>query len=175
MRADRVVLDSNVLISAALQPKGLPRAAVEAVREARGVLLFSDETLEELRTRLMRPKFDRYVTRAGRLAFLARIEAVSEWVAIAGARLGCRDPDDDKLLETALLGGVDALVTGDGDLLEMAPGQPVPILTPRAFLEGARRRPPGRLSGRHPGRSVLSPRPARRSGPAWTNSPGVSF
>ena len=135
MRADRVVLDSPVLISAALQPRGLPRAAVEAVREARGVLLFSDETLEELRTWLMRPKFDRYVSRAGRLVFIARIEAVSEAVAITGARLGCRDPDDDKLLETALLGGADALVTGDGDLLDMASGQPVPILTPRAFLD----------------------------------------
>ena len=135
MRADRVLLASPVLISAALQPRGLPRAAVEAVREACGVLLFSDETLEELRTRLMRPKFDRSVSRAGRLAFLARIEAVSEEVAITGARLGCRDPDDDKLLETALLGGADALVTGDGDLLVMAPGQPVPILTPWAFLD----------------------------------------
>lgn len=143
MRADRVVLDANVLISAALQPRGLPRAAVDAVREAHGVLLFSDETLEELRTRLMRPRFDRYVSREGRLRFLAWVEAVAEAVAITGARLGCRDPDDDRVLETALLGGADALVTGDGDLLVMAPDQPVPILTPRAFLDALGGAPAG--------------------------------
>ena len=170
MRADRVVLDANVLISAVLQPLGLPRAAVEAVCEARGVLLFSDETLEELRTRLMRPKFDRSVSRAGRLAFLARIEAVSEGVAITGARLGCRDPDDDKLLETALLGGADALVTGDGDLLVMAPGQPVPILTPWAFLDvlgigrGTRRLAGGPLHGPGQGASPSASARRRRSG-----------
>ena len=100
MRADRVVLASPVLINAARQPRGLPRAAPDAGREARGVRLFSDETLDEPR-----------------------------------ARLGCREPDDDKLLETALAGGACALVAGDGDLPDMAFGQPVPILTPRAFLD----------------------------------------
>ena len=45
MKADRVVADTNVLISAALLPDGRPRAVVDAVRLANGVLLFSDETL----------------------------------------------------------------------------------------------------------------------------------
>ena len=44
MKADRVVADTNVLISAALLPDGRPRAVVDAVRSANGVLLFSDET-----------------------------------------------------------------------------------------------------------------------------------
>ena len=44
MKAERVVLDTNVLISAALQPNGSPRAVVETLRAVRGVLLFSDET-----------------------------------------------------------------------------------------------------------------------------------
>ena len=102
MRAERVVLDTNVLISAVLQPKGPPRAAVDTIRTAGGVLLFSEPTFDELRTRLARPKFDRYVSREGRALFLAQLDAVSEWVAITGARMGCRDLDDDKLLETAM-------------------------------------------------------------------------
>jgi len=45
---------------------------------------------------------------------LAQLEAVSEWVPVAGAKLGCRDPDDDELLETALMGAAGCLVTGTG-------------------------------------------------------------
>ena len=48
--------------------------------------------------------------------------------------MGCRDPDDDKLIETAVMGAADCLVTGDRDLLDMSPFQGIPILTPRAFL-----------------------------------------
>ena len=99
------------------------------------MLLFSDETFDELRTRLLLPKFDRYVGREGRTVYLAQLEAVSEWVPIAGAKLGCRDRDDDKLLETALMGAADCLVTGDGDLLEMSPFQNIPIPTPAGFLD----------------------------------------
>ena len=75
MRAERVVLDTNVLISAVLQPKGPPRAAVDTIRTAGGVLLFSEPTFDELRTRLARPKFDRYVSREGRALFLAQLDA----------------------------------------------------------------------------------------------------
>lgn len=134
MRADRVVLDTNVLISALLQPKGPPRATVNAVRAAGGVLLFSEQTFDELRTRLERPKFDKYVSREGRALFLAQLDAVSEWVAITGARMGCRDPDDDKLLETAMTGDADCLITGDRDPLVMSPFHAIPILTPADFL-----------------------------------------
>lgn len=49
--------------------------------------------------------------------------------------MGCRDPDDDMFLETALIGDADCLVTGDGDLREMTPHQGIPILTPAIFLE----------------------------------------
>jgi len=134
MRADRVVLDTNVLISALLQPKGPPRAAVDAVRTAGGVLLFSEPTFNELRTRLERPKFDKYVSREGRALFLVQLEAVSEWVSITGARMGCRDLDDDKLLETAMMGEADCLVTGDRDLLVMSSFQKSPISSPADFL-----------------------------------------
>ena len=134
MRADRVVLDTNVLISALLQPKGPPRAAIDAVRAAGGVLLFSEPTFDELRTRLERPKFDRYVSREGRALFLVQLDAVSERVSITGARMGCRDPDDDTLLETAMMGEAGCLVTGDRDLLVMSPFREIPILSPADFL-----------------------------------------
>ncbi|MBC9868329.1 MAG: putative toxin-antitoxin system toxin component, PIN family [Opitutae bacterium] len=128
------MLDTNVLISAALQPNGSPRAVVETLRAVRGVLLFSDETFDELQTRLHRAKFDKYVSHNSRSIFLAQLETVSEWVSIIGAKLGCRDPDDDKLLETALMGEADCIVTGDQDLQVMSPFLHIPILSPTEFL-----------------------------------------
>ena len=134
MTVERFVLDTNVLISAALTPAGRPRAIVDAIRDGHGVLLFSDETFGELRTRLHRSRFDRYVSRDARWLFLAQLEAVSEWVSIVRAKLGCRDPGDDMLLETALLGRADCLITGDQDLLVMSPFHGIPILTPAEAL-----------------------------------------
>ncbi len=142
MRAERVVLDTNVLISAAFWPQGPPRAAVDAVARGSGVLLFSDETFDELRTRLLRTKFDPYASRMTRGAFLARLRAVSEWIWIAGSRMGCRDPDDDKLLETAEMGKADVLVSGDQDLLAMAGFAGIPILSPAAFVRSLDNPPP---------------------------------
>ena len=134
MKADRVVLDTNVLISAALTQTGPPRRVVDLVRADNGVLLFSDETFAELRHRILGSKFDRYVGRGSRTAFVALLAAVAEWVPIAGARLGCRDPTDDKVLETALMGRAGHLVTEDGDLLAMSPFHGIPIVTPALFL-----------------------------------------
>ena len=132
----RVVVDTNVLISAALRPRGSPRGVIDSVRSVNGVLIFSDETFSELQSRFNRPKFDRYVSGDMRRIWLSQLEAVSEWVSITGVRLGCRDPDDDKLLETASIGDASCLVTGDHDLLTMLQAlQRVPNLTPSAFLE----------------------------------------
>ncbi len=134
MKAERIVVDTNVLISAALIPHGTPRTVLDVVRLHGGVLLFSDETFAELQTRFSRKKFDRYVDRNRRAVWLVQLEAISEWVSISGAKLGCRDPDDDKLLETALIGDADCLITGDQDLLSMSVFCEIPILTPTAFL-----------------------------------------
>ena len=135
MKAERVVLDTNVLISAALRPTGPPREVLDVVRTASGILLFSRESFDELRSRLLRPKFDAYVGWEGRIVYLAQLTAVSEWVSIAGAKLGCRDPDDDMILETALMGEADCLITGDRDLLEMSSFCGIPIVTPADFLD----------------------------------------
>lgn len=135
MRVDRVVLDTNVLISAALWPAGAPRAVLDAVARRSGALVFSDETFNELEVRLLSAKFDRYASRAARLDFLFRLGEVSERVRIVGGRMGCRDPDDDKILETAHRAKAGALVTGDRDLLDMRGFAEVAILTPAAFLD----------------------------------------
>ena len=49
----------------------------------------------------------------------------------------CRDPEDDKILELALNGRADYIVTGDDDLLVMNPFRGIAILTPAQFLAAA--------------------------------------
>ena len=134
MSAERVVLDTNVLISAALLAFGKPFAVFQHVLDT-GVLIFSNETFEEIATRLMRPKFDRYVSSVMRERFLVDLAAVAEWTAITGALHFCRDPNDDKILETALAGRADCLVTGDADLIELHPFRGLSIVNPDEFLE----------------------------------------
>lgn len=132
MRAERAVLDTNILISAFLT-QGKPFQALRWVLD-NGVLIFSDPTFEELVSRLRKPKFDRYVTRERRKELVADLEAVAEWTAINGALQAFRDPDDDKFLETALAGQADCIVTGDGDLLALDPFEEIRIMTAAEFL-----------------------------------------
>ena len=136
MRVERVLIDTNVLISGALIAASVPRALVEKVRRTDGKLLFSDETFAELSAKLLLSKFDAYAGRTTREAYLAQLLPIAEWVAITSSRLGCRDPEDEKFLETALLGEADCLITGDEDLLTMSPFQAIPIVRPAAAVRG---------------------------------------
>jgi uncharacterized protein len=52
----------------------------------------------------------------------------------APSPVSVRDPDDGKILADAVEAGVQILVTGDKDLLDVAEQSPIPILSPRAFL-----------------------------------------
>ncbi|HEV8160029.1 MAG TPA: putative toxin-antitoxin system toxin component, PIN family, partial [Pyrinomonadaceae bacterium] len=61
---------------------------------------------------------------------------VAEMVETSETIVVCRDPKDDKLLELALSGNADFLVTGDKDLLVLNPFRGgVKIITPREFLD----------------------------------------
>ena len=118
MKAERVVLDTNVLISAAISAQGNPRRIYEHVR-AMGQLLICPPAIEELETRLARPKFDKYISQAARREFIDALYSTAEIVAIPGVLRVCRDPDDDKILEAARVGLADCLVTGGTDLLSL--------------------------------------------------------
>lgn len=133
MIAERLVFDCNVLISAALVGAGTAGKALDAAY-AGHILLLSQPTFDELVARIARPKFRRYLDDASRIVFLEALSSVAQWVEMEGVALGCRDPDDDKYLETALCGAADAIVTGDRDLLEMHPFDEISIVAPANWL-----------------------------------------
>jgi putative PIN family toxin of toxin-antitoxin system len=130
----RTVTDTNVLVSAVIFPNSVPRQALRKALHC-GILLFSDSTLNELKTVLFRSKIDRYVTREERAVFLAQLESVAEMVPTVQIVRECRDPKDDKFLEVALNGRADVIITGDVDLLRMHPWREIEILTPADYLK----------------------------------------
>lgn len=127
------VLDTNVLVSRLLAPRGVAAQAVDRVLED-GVLLFSEATLDELAAVLGRAKFDPYVLREERQQFVRLLGGVSRIIMITHQLQACRDPQDDKFLDVALCGGAIAILTGDLDLLALDPFHGVRIVTPAACL-----------------------------------------
>jgi putative PIN family toxin of toxin-antitoxin system len=134
MKADRLVLDTNVLISALLSLGGRPRRLVEQLAACSTILLFSDDTFRELAVRFAKSKFDRYRTREQMEQWLDWLSELAEWVHPPDVVQACRDPDDNRFLAVALYGEADAIVTGDRDLLVLHPFEGIPVLTPADAL-----------------------------------------
>ena len=136
MKADRVVLDTNVLISALLMPAGKPGQVMRHLSGSDASILFSRVTFLELVTRLDRPKFDRYRTRTQMDRYLEWLAELAEWVKPSIRIEDCRDPDDNRFLEVLVAGEGDVLISGDADLLVLIPFEGRPIVSPGEFLEG---------------------------------------
>lgn len=136
MTIERYVIDTNVLISAALSAHSAPGVVVRRIL-AQGEVLFSEATFAELQTRMWRPKFDRYLTLESRKLILHDFRAVARWADIPPAvstRRFCRDADDDKFLHLALAGAARVIVSGDKDLLDLGQVDTVQILSPAMAL-----------------------------------------
>ena len=129
----RVVLDTNVVISALLFG-GIPRKVLERGLREEIVLLFSEEMLNELRGVLERPKFSfdpgpvraivRQMVHCGEMVTPAvRIEEIRE------------DPADNRILECAVAGDADCIVSGDTHLTDLERYSGIRILTASQFLE----------------------------------------
>jgi uncharacterized protein len=128
----RVVLDTNVLVSAALKRISTPAAAVGAV-ERSGVLLKSSATERQLFDVVARPYFVPLIGHDMQ-TWLRKLMAAAELIAVTERIAACRDPTDDKFLELAVSGHGDVIVSGDADLLALSPFRDIPIVTPAAFV-----------------------------------------
>ena len=133
--AERLVLDTNVILSGLLFPGSTPRQALLKAQNSH--VLGSDATLLELVQVVGRPRFDRYLERGVRQQLVAEFMSACEVVPILYPIHACRDPKDDKFLEVAVHGRADAIMTGDRDLLDLNPFQGVAIITPAEYLAQA--------------------------------------
>jgi uncharacterized protein len=133
----RVVVDTNVLVSAALKDRSLPALAVHLVAQ-RGGLLKSAATERQLFDVLDRPYFTPLIAPAAR-GWLTKLLAMAEPVTIIERIVACRDPTDDKFLDLAVNGHADLIISGDADLLVLNPFRGIPIVAPAAFVHKATR------------------------------------
>lgn len=131
-----IVIDTNVLLSAALSPNGTARKALDkAYKDFK--IAQSEETYQELNTRIYKRKFDKYISDEDRQYLLDIVKKYSQFIQIKSQINICRDPDDNKFLELAKDSNAEFLITGDGDLLSLKtlPEYQNQIITPKDFLD----------------------------------------
>jgi uncharacterized protein len=130
----RLILDTNILLSALLSPLGAPAKLLDAWERKRFTLVACDALIAELRDV------------AGRPFFRARLRASAAELLAAGLRdfsFFCRDlpsgvapdPKDSYLLALAEASQAEFLVTGDKELLSLKQHKSTRIITPAAMIE----------------------------------------
>jgi putative PIN family toxin of toxin-antitoxin system len=127
----RVVLDSNVIVSG-VGWSGPPARILDAALDGRLVLVTSPPLLAELRRVLCYPKLARVIAGAQQLVDL--LEASSVVVLPTRALAVVSDESDNRVLEAAVEGAADYIVSGDDHLLALGTFQRMPVLAPGEFV-----------------------------------------
>lgn len=127
------MIDANTVVSAALNPDGLPRRAI-AVARTKSTIALSEAVYQEIAEVLERPKFARVLTDGRRREVLELLSAAALWVEPNTKVQDCRDGKDNRYLELALAAGATAIVSGDEDLLALRPWRGVQVLRPAEFV-----------------------------------------
>jgi putative PIN family toxin of toxin-antitoxin system len=130
----RVVLDPNVIISAAIRSAGAPGRIVELIDAGTLVPIVCEHLIDEVQDVLARPRLQKHVDASKAAKAVSELRRLGEWHSdpVDPPEVS-RDPKDDYLVALALAGRADALVSGDQDLHALdEPG--VEILMPRELL-----------------------------------------
>lgn len=134
----RVVIDTNVIVSAIIARKPSPPLYIwKALLAQNIVLVTSVEILAEVEEVLNR---DSLVKLHGRSSedirnLLAQVAKLSVIVPLLSIPTVCRDPNDDVFLACAISGSADYIISGDKDLLELKNYEGIEILSPGNFVE----------------------------------------
>ena len=131
----RVLIDTNVLISAALNPGGVPFQAYQKAATSPNRGMICEQNVEELK-RIFNKKFPHRLTALDTFlsTALLSLELVPMPSDISAAEALIRDEKDRPILRAAIQAGADILLTGDKDFLESGIEKPA-ILTPAEFVE----------------------------------------
>lgn len=130
----RVVLDTNVLVSAMLSGGGAPDMVIQLVLQGEITLLADSRILAECDEMTARPRFG--FDDAERRALLDVLADLAEPVIARPTAISFPDPDDRTFVEVALAGAADALVTGNVRHFRPTSGRlSIPVLTPRQVVD----------------------------------------
>ncbi|HUN56486.1 MAG TPA: putative toxin-antitoxin system toxin component, PIN family [Candidatus Binataceae bacterium] len=129
----RVVLDTNILISALLTPDGLPAQVLSlCVTDREFQIVLSADIYAEYEEVIRRPKFKRSDLEIN--AILRSVRGSAAWIRPSATVRVCLDPDDDIFLECAQAGDVDYLVTGNTKHFPAVWGR-TQVVTARRFID----------------------------------------
>jgi putative PIN family toxin of toxin-antitoxin system len=132
----RVVIDTNVIISALLSDRSLPAHLITLWRQNRLELLIADAQLDEIRRVTRYPKIRERLSPALAGRLVNELRQVATLVSDLPSVTACSDPNDNYLLAMIEAGRADFLITGDkADLLVMLRHAGARIVTVRQFLE----------------------------------------
>jgi len=132
-KVKRVILDTNVLISALLF-KGELSNIIELWRSGKIIPLISRETFHELRRVL---EYDKFSLTRGEISAILEEEILPFFEVVDVNRQVkdvCRDPADDKFLSCAVSGHADYIITGDKDLFDLKHYESIRIIHASDFL-----------------------------------------
>jgi len=129
----KAVLDTNVLISSALS-NGKPAEILKLAEDGEFLSVTSPGIVEELRDVLTRDRLPFTEEQVDEL--VSKILSISQ---VINPQIELEviedDPDDDKILEAAIAGNADCIVSGDSHLLQLEKHREIPIHNPNNFLE----------------------------------------
>ncbi|MBI5902687.1 MAG: putative toxin-antitoxin system toxin component, PIN family [Deltaproteobacteria bacterium] len=129
----RVVFDTNIFISALAIPGSLAGKAVLKIIEGEDTLLTSRVLLDELLSTLAR-KFSHDAEQLSRVA--VNISELAEMVR-AGKRINVlKDDPDNRVLECAVAGKADMIITGDKEMLGLKGYKGIKVISLRDYLGG---------------------------------------
>lgn len=133
----RAVVDTNIFIRALIKLQGTVGPVLTHLRYGDYTLLYADLLLDELVAKLALPRIrDKYhLSDEDVQIVLSFILLHGEPVTPQRRIMACRDPKDDIVLEVAVTGRADFIVTGDNDLLVLHPFEGIPIIGPAEFLK----------------------------------------
>ena len=125
----RVVNDTVIWLSA-LYFAGQTVKIVKLIEDKKIISITSDFILHEVKEKLVEFGTPPYAAN-GTISYIA---SISELVHLQGKDFDLRDPSDNQILETAVVGKCDFLITRDKDLLSVGEYEGVQIVTPHQFL-----------------------------------------
>ena len=128
----RVVFDTNIFVSAFVIPGSLAEKAVLKIIEGEDILLLSREILDEL-LYILSTKFSRDREEISRVAVV--LSEMTERVRPTSQISVLKDEADNRILECAVSGKADILVTGDKEILKLGRYEKTKIVSLKAYLE----------------------------------------
>jgi uncharacterized protein len=131
-KVSRIIIDTNLWISF-LITKDFTKLD-EIIFSRHGILIFSQELLDEFLEVAKRPKFRRFFSAPDIEEILETIEEYADFVKVETKIEICRDPKDNFLLSLSVDGNADFLLTGDKDLLDLQKIGETTIITISDFL-----------------------------------------